>query len=291
MPVTAASIRNTPYRVGNLAFQVAVAGARPPIPPLPALLPAAATQFRGIHTMYPTLGGRTTLNIAAPSAGDARAALSGPLAAGGDTVFLKYFDEEITSIHLPCPAPGAITLFVTDNLTGCKFFVDQIAGGNDLIVYHANTHQHSAGPLADADVQLPAADTVLDNLHTDAVADYASYGVVLNPLAECAKPTYFQAGGDASRRKNLQGRQAGQVFPGAGPTFAGGCTIVGFPHGNTWRFWYQCWGTVDYSRPDLGKAEAFFTLHWNYLAKKSAEGLSHDATYGTFKVLDYGRIF
>jgi hypothetical protein len=294
MPVTLQTFRDTPYRVGNLAFQAGAAGARPAVPPVPPALPTVATQFRGIHTMYPTTAGRVTLNITAPTATDARANLSGPLAAGGDTIFLKYFDEEITSIRLPCPAPGAVTLFLTDNLTGCKIYVDQIAGGNDLIVYHANTHQHSGGPLADANVQTANAINLLNQMHTDAQADYASFGVVLNNLADCDRPTYFGECGNAERRKRNQGRGPGarsRSTPGAPAQFMGGCTIAGFPSGNTWQFWYQTWGTVDYDRPDISKAKAFFTFHWNYLAKKVAEGIQHDAKYNMFEVVDYGQIF
>jgi hypothetical protein len=305
MPVTVASVRNTPYKPGNLACQPHVVGVLPPPPPgalaagaaLPAL-PTVATKFRNEHVLYPTDSGRVTLTLTGATAHDARTFLSGnPLDPNGDTIFLHFFAGEMTSIRLPCPAPAGLTLFVTDSLTGCKFFVDEearrnAAGGYDLIVYHANTTAHSAGPLADCDVQTVAAANLLDQMHADAVADYARFGVVLNPRAECAKPTYFGQGGHAERHKRNQGRQAGPLAaPGAGASFMGECTIVGFPSGNTWEFWYQTYGTVSYTRPNVGTAQALKNLHLNYLIKRSKEGLTHGASYDKFRVVDYARIY
>ena len=151
MPVTRDSIRTTPYKVGNVAFGMANAGVRPPPPaPAPGVLPAAATEYRTEHTLYPTASSRVNHVVSVPMAGDARRTITGGLNAAGDTIFLKYFDDHITSIVLPTPAPAGVTFFVTDNLTGCRFYVDRITGGgNGLVVYHANTHAHTAGALAD----------------------------------------------------------------------------------------------------------------------------------------------
>jgi hypothetical protein len=292
MPVTSQSIKKKPYCVGNFYHPIPANTAVPAAAmPAPAL-PAVATRYRNLHTIYPTNTVRNTLAIAAASPTDARNRLTGAGAAGGgDTIFLKYFDEEITSVRLPCPAPAGVTLFVTDTLTGCKFFVDTIAGSTDLMVYHANTHQFSAGAGADCDVQTAQATGVLDQLHTDAVADYAVHGVVLNNVAVCDKPTYYGAGGIAERNKRNQGRGQGPILTAGQPAFAGGCTIIGIPHGGTWRFYYQLYGTVDYSRPDIPLVEALIKFKWNYANKKRSQGLDHGATYDSMKVYGWGRIY
>jgi hypothetical protein len=292
MPITANKFKKNPYLVGTFQVPASVAGNVPiagPGPPPP--VPAVVTKYRIKHTIYPTDIARNDLNIALPSGTDARYRLSGTAnIGGGDVIYLKYFDDEVTSVRLPCPAPAGVELFVTDTLTGCKFFVDTIAGSNDLMVYHANTHQHSAGAGADCDVQTPAADGLLDNLHQAAQADYLAHGITLNNLAECAKPTYYGAGGDAERRKRNQARGQGPTFQAGQAIFAGGCTIVGIPSGNSWDFYYQVYGTVDYSRPDIHLAKAIVTFKWHYTHKKIWKGLQHGAAYADMEVYGWGQI-
>ena len=311
MPVTVATLRTTPYRVGNLGFHAPTNAALPAAAGAPHPPPTASTRY-GSHVIFPTNEARADLAIAAPTPGvDARATLAGPYSATGDTIFLKYFDEEITSIRLPVPPPPGVTLFVTDNLTGCRFYVDQIGANGDLVVHHANTHQHTAGANADCDAELPAATLVLDNLHATAVANYALFGLPLLPRAVCGRPTYFGAGGADERRKHLQGRTqrplAGAAAGGGGgggggghappppplgrPKFMGGCTIAGFPIGGTWQFWYQLWGATDYRRPDLHPLRAAATFHWNYLHRRRTEGLDRVVGYADFRVVDCQRIF
>lgn len=232
-------------------------------------------------------------DVVPATAADKRAVIRGPaLSAVGDTVFLKYFDDHITSILLPLPAVGGPTFFVTDNLTGCRFFVDQITGGGaGLIVYHANTHNHSAGAMADCDVQTPAATNELVQMHQDAQADYAALGFTLANVASCAKPNYYMQAGNAERHKRVQGRTAGATFNApVGAAFAGGTTVVGFPVGHTWQFWYQTWGTVDYKRPNIGVFDAIKSGKFNYLQKRLRHGLQHDATVDKFKVVDCQQI-
>lgn len=291
MPVTSHSIKHKPYLVGNFQVPAAVNVVVPPVAvPAPAV-PAVVTRYRNLHTIYPTNLARNTLTIAAATTADARNRLSGTAAVGaGNTIFLKYFDDEITSVRLPCPAPPGVNLFVTDTLTGCKFFVDTIAGSNDLMVYHANTHAHSAGAGADCDVQTALALGVLDQLHLGAVADYAVHGVVLNNLADCEKQTYYGAGGIAERAKRNQGRTQGPVFQAGQAVFAGGCTIVGIPHGASWDFYYQVYGTVDYARPDIPIINALIKFKWNYTHKKIWEGLDHGADVDSMKVHGWGTI-
>jgi hypothetical protein len=103
--------------------------------------------------------------------------------AAGDTIYLPFYADHITSTRLPNPPPGALAFFYTDNLSGCRFFVDTIAASNDVIVYHANTTQHSAGTNAWADVQTGAAGTVLDAMHANAQTDGPYAGLVLTNVA------------------------------------------------------------------------------------------------------------
>ncbi len=290
MPVTSDSIRTRPYLVGTFQVPAAANAVVPPVAVPAPVVPAVVTRNRNLHTLYPTTLARNTLTIAAATPADARNRLSGVAAAGGDTIYLKYFDDEISSVRLPCPAPPGVTLFVTDTLTGCKFFVDTIAGSTDLMVYHANTHAHAAGMGADCDVQTVGATGILDQLHTDAVADYAVHGIVLNNLSTCDKPTYYGAGGIAERNKRNQGRTQGPTFAAGQAVFAGGCTIVGIPTGATWRFYYQTYGTLDYTRPDIPLAEALIKFKWNYAQKKIRKGLQHGAGYDSMKVYGWGLI-
>lgn len=296
MPVTTSSLRKTPYVVGNMFSSNSVAGILP-LPPAPVVgaLPAGPTTYRHEHTIYPTLSGRLNHTVVPATSADKRAVIRGPaLAAAGDTIFLKYYDNHITSILLPLPVAGGPTFFVTDNLTGCRFFVDRIAaGGSGLIVYHANTHGHSAGPLADCDVQTANASAELVLMHQNAQADYAALGFTLNNVATCTKHNYYLEAGHAERRKRLQGRTEGNVFnnPAVGAAFAGGTTVVGFPVGPTWQFWYQTYGTVDYKRPDIAIANALKAGQFNYLIKKARFGLDHDATFDKFEVIDCQQIW
>jgi hypothetical protein len=288
VPITAASIRLMAYRIGVINV------ANPHADPVALTIPpyAGAVRYRGEHTMYPTTAARFTQNITAPVVGDARATVAGVQSNIGDAVFLKYFDDAITSVRLPCPAGAVMNLFVTDNLSGCKFYVDSIVGSNDLIVYHANTHQHTAGPASDADFQQPAAAGVLDAMHLAARGDYAP--LVLNAVASCALPVYFQEAGNRERAKRAKGRTSSSLAPvaGAGPKFLGGCTIVGFPVGATWQFYYQTWGDMSYKRPSGAGAvaKALFTVHWHNLHKLRVEGAQHTASLASMRVIDTGLI-
>lgn len=289
MPVTTQSIQTNPYLVGNFSAPPAIDSLLPAVAVPPPALPLVTTGYRNLHTLYPTDDVRNTLTITPPTNHDARHTLLGAANPGGDVIYLKYFDDKISSVRLPCPAPANVELFVTDTLTGCKFFVDSVAGSTDLIAYHANTHAHSAGPAADCDLQTPAASGVLDQLHADAVNDYARHGVVLANAADCAKVVYYANGGQAERRKRAQGRGEGKTFKAGQAIFAGGCTIVGIPTGASWAFYYQLYGTVDYRRPGIVSAKDL--LRFNYLRKRIRHGRDHAATFDKFEVVGWARIF
>lgn len=297
MPVTVDSLKNRPYLVGAFQAPKAVDAPLPPPHPQPRL-PTVVTRYRQLHTIYPTGLVRNTLTIVQPTAAnpafkmpaDNRYKLTGAISATGDVIYLKYFDDEITSVRLPCPAPPGVALFVTDTLTGCKFFVDTITGSNDLIAFHGNTHAHSAGNNADCDVQTAAAMRTLDQMHTDAVADYAVFGIALNNSLQCIKTTYYGAGGRAERQKRAPGYGQGPVFKAGQAVFSGGCTIIGIPHGNTWRFYYQTYGSLDYSRPNIPLSDAILNFQWNYARKKLMYGLDHASGTDKTEVFDWAQI-
>jgi hypothetical protein len=282
MSVTQVSLATTPYMIGTPTgaptATVAAPGAGGPAPPA-----GAPVKHRNIHTIYPTVAGAITVVLAAPTFDVSMTKVAGALGAPGDGYFLPYFPNEITSIRLPSGAP-ATTLFFTGPLDGCKIYVDAINGSNDLIVYHANTYQHPPAANADADVQTPAANALLDAMHLAAQGDYAPLG--LNNLASLAKPTYFGRGGQEERRKALQGRT--ETATGGTPKFNGQCSIFGFPVGISWQFWFQTCGNIKYHRP-MGKAGALFTGHWNTLTRLRREGPGHVASNRTAKVFDYQR--
>lgn len=274
MPITVASLGQTVYVVG--ANQI-----------ITDVLP-----LRGEHKKYTTAAAR--INVAwNPDQENANVLhFQGIANAGGTAIYLPYNDDKITSVCLPVPPPAGVDLFLTANMSGCKFFVDTIGGSHDLIVYHANTHQFGAPPHnSPANTQSGAAAGILDNLHTHAQGDYAP--LALHNVADLDKPTYYLAGALEELRKSSQGRtltvMAGSVVT---PEFMGGCTIVGLFQVGSWHFYYQTWGDVNYDRPTGFKvtAKKLLTGHWHYVHKARVEGSRHQVSYSTMKVLDY-RLF
>lgn len=254
---------------------------------------------------------RYNRNITVPTANDARShisAVGGSAAsvpvAGGDTYYLPYDLDKIYSMRLPCPAPGGVTLFVTANMSGCKFFIDTItndaatgAASNDLIVYHANMLERTAlghaapppnFPTTPANFQNPAVVTALNNLHTQAMNDYQTHhGLTLyhNDAHECAKGIYL---GDIARIVHRKQQQERNIT-----NYCAGTIIVGFPVGVSWEFWYQTWADLDYTRPSGGVAiaKSTVTLHWHHLHKLRTEKRKHIAQYSTVKVIDCQRFY
>jgi hypothetical protein len=273
-PITLASLATTPYETG--AGNV-----------------AAPTIHRAEHLEYGTAGSRATLNPVVHPMNPAMRSLRCAASAAGDTYFLPFRADHISSIRLPAAPPGGVDFFYTDNLSGCKIFVDTIAGSQDIMVYHANTTQHSIGPLAYADNQTALADTELDNLHTRAQADLGA--LVLNLAGSVRMPQYFLAAGVEERRKRHQGRTAtahdatpintptGAVSR-VRPKFYGGCTVVGFRNGVKWDLYFQSWGEVAYARP--GYARMLFTFDWVGVHKKRTLG-EQTASYANFTVMDH----
>jgi hypothetical protein len=259
--------------------------------------------LRGEHKIYTTAAARVTdtwnPNPALPVLSDFAAVV----APAGNTIYLPYNDDRITSVRLPNPPPGGVNFFLTANMSGCKFFVDAIGGSNDLMVYHANTHQHgSPAHGSPVNSQTPAALAILDAMHANAQADYAAapHNLVLNNVASLAKQAYYLQGANAERRKERQGRGL-SVLQSAGvgqptvnvwvaPEFAGGCSVMGFYNGG-WHFYYQTWGDVDYTRPSGSKAIAkdLFTFGWKSLHNRRTKGIAH-TLFSDITVVDHALI-
>jgi hypothetical protein len=255
--------------------------------------------LRGEHYIYTAAGARINAAWNPNPQNPAVKHFQGTANAGGSAYYLPYDDDKITSLRLPVPPPAGVTFFLTANMSGCKFFVDTITGSPDLMVYHANTHQHAApAHNSPANFQNPAAAGVLTALHTNAQADYAGRpapnNLALVNVASCDKPTYYGGGALAEQRKANHGRTL--TLPGGvvvAPEFFGGCSLMGFYTGGTWHFYYQTWGDVNYERSTEAKviAKKLFTGQWNYVHKARVEGKKHKASYDTSRVVDHALIW
>jgi hypothetical protein len=247
MPITANSMQNTPYQFGNFSgFNV--------------------PKLRNEHSEFDY--SLTRVNYATVPLGNGLEMVNYTKAANGDTIYLSYFTNEISSVRLPIPPPAGVTTFTTDNLSGCKFFVDRIVGSDDLMVYHANARLHA--PISNLGATQPATESLaarnhLDGLHTRARNDYFSTPPHLQFAngASLDKPTYNQQADLEVQRKVVQGRsripnpnEAPDPNRSNSPEFLGGTVIFGFyvptplrivP--GEWRFYYQTWGAVEYRRP------------------------------------------
>jgi hypothetical protein len=298
MPIpTLATLATTPYQT-SLGLAAALLN-DPTVAPAPANTP---TECRAEHVIYSPADCRITYAEAAHAMNPAMRTIAGagPVG-GGDTLYLPFFNDKISSIRLTWPPPGGVAFFFTDNLSGCKVFVDDVPGTNDIIVYHANTTNHSAGSLGYADFQPPNAGVVLDGLHTRAMNnEYAA--LHLAPNTSVAMPRYFRAPADEERRKAQQSRGATafdatpRVQPGGGaaqartrPMFMGGVTVLGLPGGGKWDLYFQTWGDVGYARP--GYARLFFTGDWKGIHKRRTLGGEHRAAYANMRVMELFQFF
>ena len=64
---------------------------------------------------------------------------------GGDSIYLPFFADGISSVRLSFPPPAGVDFFYAENLSGYKFFVDRVCITNEVAVYDANTTQHTMG--------------------------------------------------------------------------------------------------------------------------------------------------
>jgi hypothetical protein len=290
MPPTSGSLANTMYKT---------AGTPPKpdtLPPaLGAPVPTKPIIYRDEHIIYnfAHTGGDyaqapNAMNIALHTVAHTRKAV------GGDTIYLPFYGDTICSTRLTNPPPVGYNFFYTDNLSGCRFFIDSITGTNDLIVYHANTTANTAGPNAWADMQTAAAGNTLDTMRTNARGDGPYAALNLQDVGSIDLPTYFRAPGIEERRKGtgLQGRGAPVLGAAAGrnrPEFVGGCFVCGFFINGQWEFWFQTWGDFGYTRP--GYFQGIATLDWVGVHKRRTQGQEQLASIGNFRVMEFRQFF
>jgi len=262
----------------------------PPAPNAVLPVPAPPIIYRGEHIIYDLAHTRGDYGEAQHAMNPAvRNVSHTPQAIGGDTIYLRFYQNKICSTRLSNPPPPGLNFFYTDNLSGCRFFIDSVSGTPDLIVYHANTTGNSAGPNAWADRQTGAAGNTLDAMRTNARLDGPYAALNLVPLGSIDMPTYFRAPGNEERRKGtgLQGRGAPvHGFPGrTKPAFFGACFVCGFFNAGRWEFWFQTWGDVGYTRP--GYFQGIATFDWVGVHKRRTEGQEHVAGFTSFRVLEH----
>ena len=243
----------------------------------------------GLHTIFDADHVRVTMSAGAPSA-NGTCVVTINKDDNGDTVYLSYFANEISSVVLTNPPIAGVTKFTTDNLSGCKVFVDRIGATNDLILYHANARAQS--PPANQGAAYPTLQTVnaantLDNLHTTAQGDYAGAPhnyAALPTVGSIDKPTYNLQAGVLVDRKANQGRYRipnSAELPDPNrvnrPEFTGGTVVWGFYANNRWEILYQTWGAVEYRRP---KTAVGPILKWG-----------RNERANEFKMVQFGRIY
>lgn len=245
MPITPLTVANTPFHfLAFSGFNVPKAGA---------------------HSQFDATNVRADLVATAGNNGPDTVAITKNVV--GRTIYLSYFTNEISSVRLPNPPPAGVNMVTTDNLSGCKIFLDRITGSNDVIFYHANAKMHAPpsnhGAVHPA-TESGAATAHLDNLHAAAQLQYQTAGVPAVSSNSLAKPFYNHNAHAAVQRKIGQGRvripnpvEAPDPARLNSPEFIGGTVVFGFwiPPGagpGRWDFYYQTWGDIEYRRP--GKA-------------------------------------
>lgn len=263
MPINVNNCRTLPTRAVNGNFGAAI----------PSIAGANAS-----HRVVTAATSRVTLTpLLDPGTGIT--SLGPAIDANGDTFFLPYAWDTIYSIALPAPAAATAagtTSFLTADMSGCKVFVDPIAGGNGaVVVYHSN-NVGNPPPLGSLpNVETGPCTAFLDNLHHQARAYYQAAPRNLNlPIAgsaSIAKPAYNLPATVEVQRKQGQHRQ--------NVVFAGGTMVFGVVNNAKWDFYWETWGSTDYDRP-------------KFAPKGWVKGLHHAAMQGqNFRVLGSGLFF
>jgi hypothetical protein len=193
----------------------------------------------------------------------------------GETLYLPWKEDHITSTVLPNPAPAGVYQFITAGMSGCKFFVDTINASTNLLVYHANAKLHPSPMGSALNFQPAAAINYLDvTLHTAAQADYlAGYHLTAVNAAEIAKQRYYQAGADEILRKQNQGRLNVEMDSGV--------ALMAFWRNNHWEFYWQVFGDTEYDRPA--------GAHPHFAKIRGKTGTHKDST--NIKVLEYQNFY
>ncbi|NLP60706.1 hypothetical protein [Paraburkholderia sacchari] len=167
---------------------------------------------------------------------------------GGDTYFLPFATNEITSIVLPAPGgPGVQQSFLTTNLSGCMIYVDRVQGvPGSIVVYHANNQANAPGGNLGGQqpaLELPACTAELNRLYNLARANLAAAPNNLNliPAGNVAKPAY-----NAGARAEVN-RKIGQARTNV--EFTGGTIVFGRVNGANWELFWATYGSCEYDRP------------------------------------------
>jgi len=157
---------------------------------------------------------------------------------GSDTVYLPFYQNRVTSVHLPSSGPF---FFVTDNMSGCAFGIAEY-DDDSLVVFHANTTDGSS------QAEMQGRKT---NHQSAAVSGK------LGGLIGGARKHH---GGSRIVRTLLKSEYLSEVSSVAGNTenFTGGTTIAGWRNGSDWEFWYQNFGSVSGSASGLLFARKFY---------------------------------
>lgn len=219
MAVDPSTFGTVPYGVGQ----------RTPVPILPLTPPSFYWDTNSIRN--------TTVSAVQPNG---QTFVTFNAAAGGDTIYLPYGQNEIHSVFVP--SAGGATCFMTAGTSGCKLYIDRVGATNDLVVYHANALAQD-NPAALPNFEGPGVTVQLNGLHATAQAYWAGppNNYVLNPVKNFGRSIY---------RNGIvveQNRKAGQDRTNV--TFAGGTVVVGTLIGGHWSFYWQTSGSFDYRRP------------------------------------------
>jgi hypothetical protein len=246
VPITPKSFKHTPYLMPSFEYT----------------LLNAVTDRIGDHIVYDPARIRGTATVGDHQKGMKTITGFAPGAAG-DTIYLPWKEDHITSTILPNPAPAGVRQFITAGMSGCKFFVDTITGSSNLLVYHANAKKFPAPAGSLVNFQPPAAITFLDQLHTTAQAYYAAAPRNLTAVdaAEIAKLRYYRAPEAEVLRKQQQGRLNLSVDTGV--------ALMAFWEAPRWVFYWQVFGDTEYDRP-AGASPHFASLRGKSGTHKSA---------------------
>jgi len=157
-------------------------------------------------------------------------------------MYLPFAENVISSVRLPGSGAGNIDYCFTAELSGCSFWIDELTGSNDLVVYHANgleAGKRQASMSSTITDQL--AKSYMVGLHTKAHGVNArTLGTLVN-RASLFKETYLQCVKDWVAHKRAAGRTDVVASPGT--------NVIGFRIGGQWQFWWQTWALVAYKRP------------------------------------------
>jgi hypothetical protein len=195
---------------------------------------AVANTYRAASKHYIITPGQNRSHTLGPGAyGPATKKLT--ITAGADTVYLPFWQNNISSVALPTAGP---TVFITDNMSGCCLYLGAKADGS-LVAFHANSELKSSK----ADLEGQAANFQ----HKDTLQ-------ALDTLSKVAKA-------EANVVRIVGGCGKGMYNAGiakTGGAWLGGTTIVGFRTGTGWEFYFQTWGSLGGGAVQVHQVKKFY---------------------------------